>query len=71
MDTIFTKIVSGEIPSFKVHESDEFLAFLDIMPLRKGHVLVIPKEQTDYIFDLSDNDLSAMIVFAKEVAKKD
>ena len=70
MDTIFTKIVSGEIPSFKVHESDEFLAFLDIMPLRKGHVLVIPKEQTDYIFDLSDNDLSAMIVFAKEVAKK-
>ena len=70
MTSLFSKIVSGEIPSFKVHESNEFLAFLDIMPLKKGHVLVIPKEQTDYIFDLSDSDLSSMIVFAKEVAKK-
>ncbi|MGY8927678.1 MAG: HIT family protein [Flavobacteriales bacterium] len=70
MATIFSKIVSGETSSFKVHESNEFLAFLDIMPLKKGHVLVIPKEQTDYIFDLTDSDLSAMILFAKEVAQK-
>lgn len=70
MSSIFSKIVSGEIPCHKVAESDDFLAFLDIMPLRKGHVLVIPKKETDYIFDIEDADLGEMMVFAKNVAKK-
>ena len=70
MATIFSKIIAGEIPCFKVAENDQFLAFLDIQPLRKGHVLVIPKVEVDYIFDMEDDHLSAMMVFAKELAHK-
>lgn len=70
MASIFSKIVAGEIPCHKVAESDKFLAFLDIMPLQKGHVLVIPKEETDYIFDIDDDQLGEMMIFAKSVAKK-
>ena len=69
MATIFSKIVAGEIPSYKVAENDRFFAFLDINPLAKGHTLVIPKQEVDYIFDLSDEDLAAMHVFAKSVAR--
>lgn len=69
-ESIFTKIVNGEIPSFKIAETDNFLAFLDVMPLRKGHTLVIPKKQVDYIYDLDDNILSELFVFSKKVAKK-
>lgn len=69
MSTIFTKIVKGEIPSYKVAESDRFYAFLDINPISKGHTLVIPKSETDYIFDMDSNELSEMIVFAQKVAK--
>lgn len=61
-------IVAGEIPCYKVAEDDRFFAFLDINPLAKGHTLVIPKQEVDYIFDLSDDDLGAMQVFAKKVA---
>ena len=57
MASIFSKIINGEIPCYKVAENDEFLAFLDIMPLRLGHVLVIPKRETDYIFDIEDDEL--------------
>ena len=70
MSTLFSKIVKGEIPCHKVAENDQFLAFLDIMPLVKGHVLVIPKRAEDYIFDLEDEELAAMMVFAKIVASK-
>lgn len=70
MATIFTRIVNGEIPCHKVAEDDRFLAFLDIMPLAKGHVLVIPKTEVDYIFDLEDNLLGEMMIFAKKVAHK-
>ncbi len=70
MSSLFSRIVSGEIPSYKVAENDDFLAFLDIMPVQLGHVLVIPKKETDFIFDMEDSDLSAMILFAKEVAQK-
>ncbi len=69
MATIFSKIVAGEIPSYKVAENNEFYAFLDINPLVKGHTLVIPKREVDYIFDLSDTELAAMHVFAKHVAQ--
>lgn len=68
MATIFSKIVSGEIPSYKVAEDDQFYAFLDINPLAKGHTLVIPKREVDYFFDLSDEEIAAMQVFAKRVA---
>ncbi len=68
--TIFSKIISGEIPSYKVAENDNFLAFLDINPLVPGHTLVIPKIETDYIFDLEDQVLSELHVFAKGVAIK-
>ncbi len=67
MATIFTKIIKGEIPSYKIAETDNYYAFLDINPLAKGHTLVIPKTETDYIFDMPDKDLSEMIVFAKKV----
>lgn len=70
--TIFTKIINGEIPSYKVAESDHYYAFLDINPLTKGHTLVIPKlpePEADYIFDLDDDLLAGMMVFAKTVAK--
>ena len=67
--TIFSKIISGAIPSYKVHESDKFVAFLDINPMVKGHVLVIPKIEIDKIFDLPDEYLGQMLVFAKPVAR--
>lgn len=66
--TIFSKIIAGEIPSYKVAENDEFYAFLDINPVNWGHTLVVPKQETDYIFDLDDELLSRMMVFAKKVA---
>lgn len=69
MATIFSKIIAGEIPSYKVAENDKFFAFLDINPLVKGHTLVVPKQEVDYIFDLKDEDLAGMHVFAKSVAK--
>ena len=69
MASIFTKIIKGEIPSYKVAEDDDFYAFLDINPLSKGHTLVVPKLETDYIFDLEDDCLGAMHIFAKKVAK--
>ena len=66
--TIFSKIVAGEIPSYKVAEDDRFYAFLDINPLQWGHTLVIPKQETDYLFDLDDQTLGDMQIFAKKVA---
>lgn len=67
--TIFSKIIRGEIPSYKVAENDEFYAFLDINPVQPGHTLVVPKREVDYIFDLEDEELAHMMVFAKRVAK--
>ncbi len=67
-ETIFTKIVKGEIPCYKIAENDDFFAFLDISPIAKGHTLVITKKQNDYIFDLPDELLGKMMVFAKKVA---
>lgn len=67
--TIFSRIIAGEIPSYKCAENDKFYAFLDINPVAKGHTLVVPKREVDYIFDLSDEELSEMIVFAKHLAK--
>lgn len=69
MATIFSRIVAGEIPSYKVAENEQFYAFLDINPLAKGHTLVIPKREVDYIFDLEDEEIAAMHIFAKKVAK--
>lgn len=68
-DTIFTKIVKGEIPSYKIAETENCFAFLDVSPIAKGHTLVIPKKQIDYIFDLDDELLSELMAFAKVVAK--
>lgn len=68
MATIFSKIVAGEIPSYKVAEDEQFYAFLDINPLAKGHTLVIPKREVDYFFDLEDDEIAAMQVFARKVA---
>jgi histidine triad (HIT) family protein len=70
MATLFSRIVSGEIPCHKVAESDKFLAFLDIMPLRRGHVLVIPKMEIDYLFDMEDQLLAELMQFAKPIAHK-
>src|SRR5687768_5087980 len=70
MATLFSKIVAGEVPCHKVAENDRFLAFLDILPLRRGHVLVIPKTEVDYIFDMNDELLGDMMVFSKAVAHK-
>jgi histidine triad (HIT) family protein len=67
--TIFSKIINGEIPSYKIAEDEDFYAFLDIFPLVKGHVLVVPKIEVDKVFDLPENYLSAMLVFAKPIAK--
>jgi len=67
MASIFSKIVNGEIPSYKIAENDQFYAFLDINPLAKGHTLVIPKKETDYIFDIENSNLAEMMVFAKKV----
>ena len=69
MATIFSRIIAGEIPCYKIAENDRFFAFLDINPLVKGHTLVVPKQEVDYIFDLSDEDLAAMHVFAKKIAR--
>ena len=69
MASIFTRIINGEIPCYKIAEDDHFFAFLDINPLSKGHTLVVPKREEDYIFDLQDEELSSMMVFAKKVGK--
>lgn len=69
MSTIFSKIISGEIPAYKVAESNDFLAFLDINPLARGHVLVIPKNETDYVFDIEDAEYMELWIFAKLVAR--
>jgi histidine triad (HIT) family protein len=69
MPTIFTKIIQGEIPCYKIAEDENYLAFLDISPLAIGHTLVIPKTEIDYIFDMEDNMLAGMLVFSKKVAK--
>lgn len=69
MATIFSKIIKGEIPSYKLAENEDFYAFLDISPVEKGHALVIPKKEVDYIFDLEDDLLARLNVFAKKVAK--
>src|SRR5579863_7264888 len=69
MSSIFSKIVSGEIPSYKIAETDNCLAFLDVFPLVKGHTLIIPKKEIGYLFDIDDSLLSEMIVFSKKVAK--
>jgi len=68
MATIFTKIINGEIPCYKIAENDNYFAFLDINPLKAGHTLVVPKNETDYIFDLDDKQLSGLILFSKKVA---
>ena len=68
MATIFSRIIAGEIPSYKIAEDERYYAFLDINPLTKGHTLVVPKQETDYLFDLDDETLSGMICFAKRVA---
>ena len=67
--TIFSKIIAGEIPSYKIAENEKFFAFLDIFPLREGHVLVVPKTETDKLFDLPDEYLSEMLLFAKPIAQ--
>lgn len=69
MATIFSRIAAGEIPSYKVAEDADHFAFLDINPVHPGHVLVIPRKETDYIFDLSDQELASLMLFAKRVAK--
>jgi histidine triad (HIT) family protein len=68
MATIFTKIINGEIPCYKIAEDENFFAFLDINPLRAGHTLVVPKMETDYIFDLGDDQLAGIMLFSKKVA---
>ena len=68
MATIFSRIASGEIPCYKIAEDDRFLAFLDINPLMEGHTLVIPKREEDYIFNLTDDELAGLMVFAKKTA---
>ena len=70
MASIFTKIIKGEIPCYKIAEDDNFLAFLDVYPLVKGHVLVVPKKEVDYIFDIEDELLGNLMIFAKSVSKK-
>ncbi len=70
MASIFSKIISGDIPCYKIAENDSFIAFLDVFPIVKGHVLVVPKTETNYIFDMSENELSEILVFSKGVAKK-
>lgn len=68
MNTIFSKIAKGEIPSYKIAEDEDFFAFLDINPMAKGHTLVIPKKEVDYIFDLDDEVLAKLNIFAKKIA---
>ncbi len=69
MSSIFSKIVSGEIPCYKIAESEKYLAFLDVFPLAKGHTLVIPKKETDYLFDIEDEEFTGLQLFSKKVAK--
>ena len=69
-DSIFTKIIKGEIPCYKIAEDDRFIAFLDVFPIKKGHTLVVPKAQIDYLFDLDDSLLSGLMIFSKKVAQK-
>ncbi len=69
MGTIFSRIIAGEIPSYKIAEDAHYYAFLDINPMAEGHTLVVPKEETDYIFDLDDERLSGLILFARKVGK--
>jgi histidine triad (HIT) family protein len=69
MSSIFSKIIAGEIPSYKIAENDRFYAFLDIFPLVEGHTLVVPKKETDKLFDVSDEELAELLVFAKPLAK--
>lgn len=69
MASIFTKIINGEIPCYKIAEDENYFAFLDINPLSKGHTLVVPKKEVDYIFDVDDDTLAGMMVFAKKVAR--
>lgn len=70
MASIFSRIIAGEIPCYKVAENEHYFAFLDIAPLAKGHTLVVPKREVDYFYDLVDDELEGMIVFAKQIAKK-
>lgn len=70
MATLFTRIINGEIPCYKVAENELFIAFLDILPVAKGHTLIVPKKEIDYIFDLPDEELREFNLFAKEVARK-
>tara|TARA_B110000438_G_scaffold101085_1_gene99961 strand:+ start:392 stop:778 length:387 start_codon:yes stop_codon:yes gene_type:complete len=70
MSSIFTKIINGEIPSYKIAENDKFLAFLDVMPLSLGHTLVVPKQEIDYLYDLPDQLLGELFIFSKAVALK-
>lgn len=70
MATLFTRIINGEIPCYNIAENELFIAFLDILPVAKGHALVVPKKEIDYIFDLPDEELQALNLFAKEVARK-
>jgi histidine triad (HIT) family protein len=69
MSTIFTKIINGDVPSYKIAEDENYFAFLDINPLAKGHTLVIPKKEINYIFDIDDELLGGMLVFAKKIAR--
>jgi histidine triad (HIT) family protein len=69
MASIFTRIINGEIPCYKVAEDDRFIAFLDIRPLKRGHTLVVPRQEVDYIFDLDEETLAGMILFARKVAR--
>jgi len=69
MATIFTRIIKGEIPCYKIAEDENYFAFLDINPLKAGHTLVVPKQETDYLFDLEDDKLAGMILFSKKVAE--
>jgi histidine triad (HIT) family protein len=69
MASIFTRIIKGEIPCYKVSENEKFIAFLDVRPLAAGHTLIVPKQEIDYIFDLDDDTLAEMMLFAKKVAK--
>lgn len=69
MASIFTRIINGEIPCYKIAESEDYLAFLDINPVAKGHTLVVPKKEVDYLFDVDDDTLAGLMVFAKKVAR--
>jgi histidine triad (HIT) family protein len=68
MASVFTKIINGEIPCYKIAEDERYFAFLDINPLREGHTLIVPKKETDYIFDLDDDTMAGMMVFSKKIA---